>query len=101
MNILDKAIASVAPERALKRYAARRTLQILNSGYGDGGASHSKKSMRGFTAKSLSPTLNVTSFSSSISIIPSVVIWGVPSVSYTGLPSASRTGTLFSESVNL
>lgn len=59
MNILDKAIASVAPEKALKRYAARQTLKILNSGYGDGGASHTKKSMRGFTAKSLSPTKDI------------------------------------------
>lgn len=48
-------IATVAPTQAVKRYAARQTLKILNSGYGDGGASHTKKSMRGFTATSKSP----------------------------------------------
>ena len=59
MNIFEKAIAAVSPQAALKRYAARQTLKIMNSGYGDGGASHSKKSMRGFTAHSLSPTKDI------------------------------------------
>lgn len=39
--------------------AARNTLKILNSGYGDGGASHSKSSLRGFTAKSLNPLYDI------------------------------------------
>ena len=52
MNILDKAIEVFAPVHAVKRKAAR---MVLNSGYSDGGASYSKSSMRGFTAKSLDP----------------------------------------------
>lgn len=55
MNILDRTIATLSPERALKRVTARHALQVINSGYGDGGASYSKNSMRGFTAKSLDP----------------------------------------------
>lgn len=55
MNFIDKAVATFAPVHAVKRMAARKTLQIFNSGYGDGGASHTKKSMRGFTATSKSP----------------------------------------------
>lgn len=55
MNLIDKAIETIAPVHAVKRMAARNTLKILNSGYGDGGASHSKSSMRGFTANSLDP----------------------------------------------
>ena len=39
--------------------AARNTLKILNSGYGDGGASYSKSSLRGFTAKSTSPLYDI------------------------------------------
>ena len=59
MNIIDRAIAAVAPIHAVKRQAARNTLKILNSGYGDGGASYSKNSMRGFTAKSLNPLYDI------------------------------------------
>lgn len=47
-NILDKAIATVAPVRAVKRAAARQRLQILNSGYGNGAANTTKKSLRGW-----------------------------------------------------
>lgn len=49
----------VAPVHAVKRMAARNTLKILNSGYGDGGASHTKSSLRGFTAKSTSPLYDI------------------------------------------
>lgn len=56
MNILDKTIEVVAPIHAVKRKAAR---MVLNSGYSDGGASYSKSSMRGFTAKSLSPLYDI------------------------------------------
>lgn len=59
MNIIDKAIAAIAPVHAVKRMAARNTMKILNSGYGDGGASTSKNSLRGFTAKSLNPTHDI------------------------------------------
>ena len=48
MNVIDHAIAAVSPERALKRAAARRKIEILNSGYSNYGASHSKKSMKGW-----------------------------------------------------
>ena len=61
MNIFDKAVEVIAPVHAVKRKAARNTLSILNSGYGDGGASHSKNSMRGFTGKSLSPLYDIDS----------------------------------------
>lgn len=59
MNLLDKAIAAIAPEVAVKRAHARYKLSILNSGYGDGGASHSKNSLRGFTANSKSPLYDI------------------------------------------
>lgn len=48
-NILDKAIAAVAPRAALRRAVARQGLRIINSGYGNYGANMSKKSMRGWT----------------------------------------------------
>ena len=44
---IDKAIAVVAPQMALKRVAARQKMQILNSGYGNYGASTTKKSLAG------------------------------------------------------
>lgn len=59
MNLIDKMVATVAPIQAVKREAARKTLKFLNSGYGDGGASHTKKSMRGFTATSKSPMQDI------------------------------------------
>ena len=55
MNIFDRAISAVAPVIALKRMAARQTMEIINSGYDEGGASHTKKSMRGWRANSASP----------------------------------------------
>ncbi len=48
MNVLDKAIEFFAPGTALKRARARAGLQIMNSGYGNYGASEVKKSMRGW-----------------------------------------------------
>ena len=45
---LDKAIAFVSPEKGLRRAAARKTLNIMNSGYGNYGASTSKKSTVGW-----------------------------------------------------
>ena len=44
MNLMDRAIAAVAPERALRRAAARESLRFINSGYGNYGASTTKKS---------------------------------------------------------
>lgn len=46
--MIDRAIATVAPERGLKRAAARQKMQILNSGYGNYGANVYKKSMKGW-----------------------------------------------------
>ena len=51
MNMLDKAIAVVSPERALKRVNARKAIDVLNTGYSGGGASRQKKSMRGWLFK--------------------------------------------------
>lgn len=55
MNLIDKAIATISPERAVKRAHARWKLDVLNSGYSEGGASYTKKSLRGYTAQSASP----------------------------------------------
>ncbi|MDF2596799.1 MAG: phage portal protein lambda family, partial [Clostridia bacterium] len=48
MNFFEKAIASVSPQTALRREVARKQLGLINSGYGNHGASHSKKSMKGW-----------------------------------------------------
>ncbi len=55
MNFIDRAIEVVAPVTALRRAAARKTMKVLNYGYGDGGASHEKKSMKGWRATANSP----------------------------------------------
>lgn len=47
-KVIDRAIAAVAPETGLKRAAARQKMQILNSGYGNYGASTFKKSLAGW-----------------------------------------------------
>lgn len=46
--VIDRAIATVAPETGLKRAAARQKMQILNSGYGNYGANLTKKSLAGW-----------------------------------------------------
>lgn len=48
MNVIDKAIEVFAPGAALKRARARAGLQIINSGYGNHGASEIKKALRGW-----------------------------------------------------
>lgn len=48
MNVFDKMIAAVSPEKALKRAGARQKLKILDSGYSNYGASHAKKSLAGW-----------------------------------------------------
>lgn len=47
-NIVDRAVAAVAPVHAAKRAAARAALSVINSGYGNYGANLTKKSMRGW-----------------------------------------------------
>lgn len=49
--MIDRAIAVVSPVRAVKRQAARKQLEILNTGYSNSGASKTKKSMRGWRSK--------------------------------------------------
>lgn len=51
LNAIDKAIAIFSPEKALKRTHARKKLELLNSGYSNGGASKRKKSMLGWVFK--------------------------------------------------
>ena len=45
---IDSVIATVAPQTALKRTAARQKMQILNSGYSNYGANTTKKSLIGW-----------------------------------------------------
>ncbi len=48
MNTTDRIIAYFSPSKAVKRMHARKKLQILDSGYGNYGASRSKKSLLGW-----------------------------------------------------
>ncbi len=59
MNLIDKAVNAFAPVHGLKRMAARKTMQILNTGYSDSGASRTKKSLRGNTDVSASPSMDI------------------------------------------
>ena len=47
MNFIDKMIMAIDPQKGLKRYEARKKLEILNTGYSNHGASTTKKSMVG------------------------------------------------------
>lgn len=47
-RVIDKAVEAVAPLMAMKRLAARQKMEILNSGYGNYGASTTKKSLIGW-----------------------------------------------------
>lgn len=49
MNFIDKAIKAISPERALKREVAKKRLSMIDSGYGNYGASATKKSLIGWT----------------------------------------------------
>lgn len=49
MNLLDRAITAISPERALKREVAKKKLSMIDSGYGNYGASGTKKSVIGWT----------------------------------------------------
>ena len=49
MNFIDKAIKAISPERALKREVAKKRLSMIDSGYGNYGASSTKKSLIGWT----------------------------------------------------
>lgn len=49
VNLLDRAITAISPERALKREVAKKKLSMIDSGYGNYGASGTKKSVIGWT----------------------------------------------------
>lgn len=48
MNIFDRAIAAVSPGTAVRRAYDRHRLSIIDSGYSNHGASHTKKSLAGW-----------------------------------------------------
>ncbi len=48
MSLFDRAVAAVAPVHACKRAMARKRLSVIDSGYGNYGANHIKKSMIGW-----------------------------------------------------
>ena len=50
MNFIDKAIAFINPQAAVKRAAARNALSVLDSGYGNYGASFMRNSLRGWNS---------------------------------------------------
>lgn len=47
-NFFDRVVEAVDPERAVRRVAARRSLSIIDSGYGNHGASREKKALKGW-----------------------------------------------------
>lgn len=51
MNLLDRAISYVSPKRALKGNIARQKLKVINSGYGEHGASTKKISLIGWLTR--------------------------------------------------
>lgn len=51
MNAVDKVLGYFSPQTALKRTVARRHLEIINSGYGNHGASRTKTSLMGWRSK--------------------------------------------------
>lgn len=55
INRIEKALAAIAPHAALKRAVAKKQLGIVNSGYGQSGASHSKRSLKGWFTSPGSP----------------------------------------------
>lgn len=59
MNVIDKLVSTFAPVHGMKRMAARRSMEFLNTGYSEGGASYTKKSMKGFTGISASPHYDI------------------------------------------
>ena len=48
MNIIDKVVLAVDPEKGLKRIHARHKANVLMSGYSSSGASTDKKSLMGW-----------------------------------------------------
>lgn len=48
MNVIDKAVALIDPEKGLERLNARKKLEVLNTGYSNHGANTFKKSVIGW-----------------------------------------------------
>lgn len=59
MNVFDKLVATVNPQKGLQRYVARQKLRVLNSGYSEAGGSTVKKSMKGWNFKSSTPAEDI------------------------------------------
>ncbi|QQE75711.1 phage portal protein [Brevibacillus composti] len=59
MNTVDRFIAYFNPHGAFKRQAARRALDVLNTGYSESGASTTKKALKGWRARSKSPQSDI------------------------------------------
>lgn len=62
MNIVDRTISFFNPVKGLQRQYARQMQSVINpqnSGYDAGGASTTKRSMRGFNAESYSPQSDI------------------------------------------
>lgn len=53
MNIIDKVISAVNPQKGLERVKYKKAIEIYNSGYSNGGASYTRKSLSSFNATSL------------------------------------------------
>lgn len=51
-SLLDRVIMAISPQTGLNRIAARQRLNVVNSGYSQGGASYAKKSVIGWRASS-------------------------------------------------
>lgn len=54
INLVDKVVAYFDPEAGMRRVAARGVTKVIN-GYDQGGASHQKKSMRGWITSAVGP----------------------------------------------
>lgn len=52
MNVLDKFIGYVSPKKGLQREISRQQIKMINSGYGEHGASTKKKSLVGWLTRS-------------------------------------------------
>lgn len=59
MDVFNSFLAAVAPRAALNRAVAKKRLEMLNSGYGNYGASTSKKSMKGWFSFGGSPKADI------------------------------------------
>jgi lambda family phage portal protein len=54
INLIDRVVTYFNPEAGMRRSAARGVTEVIN-GYDQGGASHQKKSMRGWVTSAVSP----------------------------------------------